>query len=178
MNHWLTVVGACLALVGTLVLGVELLKSKDDEAADTAFHSDQDKIDSVVRETLVLLRNMFSDHGQFIAGYLLALEEDLKPLFKPLLENGEDQESKAILAASLLLRHRAIEGFNQSQQNFASSTDPERALLLVQEAQKRITTRFTEQEAKARRLRALAQWGVVLVGTGAFAQLLDALIHS
>lgn len=178
MYHWLTIVGASLALAGALVLGIELWREKDDEAGDAAFQSDQNEIDGVVRETVINLRNVFSDQGEIVIGYLMALEEDIKPLFKPLLEDGENEEAKVKLAASILLRHKVLEDLAESQQKFASSTDPERAIMLVQEAQKRIVARFVKQEAIARNLRTLAKWGVVLVGAGAFAQLLDAVLHS
>lgn len=178
MNHWLAVVGASLALAGTLALGIELLKTKEDEAGEAGYRADQDKIESIVRETVLNLKDTLADQANFVSGYLSILEEDLKPVFKPLLEDGGDQALQANLAVGILARHKTIEEFNQAQKKFASSTDSERALLLVREIQRRTEARFTKQDAKARRMRILATLGVVLVGTGAVAQLLDVLLHS
>lgn len=178
MHHWLTVVGACLALAGSLALGIELLKTKGDEAGEAEYRADQDEIESIARETVLGLRNMISTQGEFVAGYLRVLEQDLKPVFAPLLENGNDEEFKANLAIGVLGRHKALDGLVEAERNFASSIDPERALLLVREVQRRTGVRFKEQDAKARRMRILAMFGVVLVGIAAAAQLLDALLNS
>jgi hypothetical protein len=178
MHHWLTVVGACLALVGSLALGIELLKTKGDEAGEAEYRADQDEIEGTIRETVIGLRNMLSTQGEFVAGYLKILEEDLKPVFEPLLKDGKDLAFKADLALGILGRHKALEGLVKAEHEFASSIDPERALLLVREVQRRTEARFKAQDAKARRMRILATFGVVLVGIAAAAQLLDALLHS
>jgi hypothetical protein len=178
MDHWLAVIGACLALGGTLALGIELLKTKVDEADEAERRADQDKIDSVVRKTVAGLGNALSSQAQFVTGYLKILEQDLEPLFKPLMADDGDKALRESLNLGITARHQAIAVSEQAQQAFVSSADGERAILLVQEVQRRTEARFKEHEATARRMRRIATAGVVLVGFGAAAQLLDVLLNS
>jgi hypothetical protein len=174
MPHWLAVVGACLALAGTLVLGFDLLNSKDDDAAEEEFRAGQDEIESTVRETVIGLRGALINLSGLVAGYLKNLELDLEPVLEPLLKGGGDPGLKLSVAA----RHVVIEEFDQAQRDFASSGDSEDALTRIRDVQQRTEKRFARQTARARRMRIVAMLGVVLVGIGAVAQLLDAVLHS
>src|SRR5262245_47852456 len=141
-HHLLSIIGACLALAGTLALGIELLKTKGDEAGQAEYRADQDKIESIVRETVINLNDALSDQAGFVAGYLKILEQDLKPLFKPLLEDSGDEALQARLSLGIMGRHQTIEEFDQARQQLALSGDPERAISLVREIQRRTERRF------------------------------------
>ena len=174
VDHWLATAGALLALAGTIVLGVELLRSKDDDADDAAFRADQDEISSAVHEIVVGLTGGFSRLAHLVAGYLKNLERDLEPVLEPLLQDGKDP----MLALSVATRHAVIEEFDHAQRDFASSVDSEQALTRIRDIQRRTEARFAKQAAQARRMRIIAMSGLVLVGAGAVAQLLDALLRS
>jgi hypothetical protein len=174
MHHWLAALGAGLALIGTLFLAYDLWVSKDDDSREAEFRAGQDRIESLTRESVVGLSNALSRIAGLFAGYAKNLEVDLEPLFEPLLKDADDQ----MLALSVAARHEVPEQLSKAQSDLASSLNPERSLEGIHEIQRRAEALFAEQSARARRMRMVATFGVALVGVGAVAQLLEALLPS
>jgi hypothetical protein len=173
MYHWVAIVGACLALVGTLVLGFELLTSKSSEEVEKKFRASQDAIANSVGQVVTALNATLATQSGFFSGYLKNLELDMKPVFKPLLDNGDKD-----LERTIALRHDAIGEFDKAQMKHASSVDLEGQLGIVRAAQRSIEEHFATQTGMAKRMRLVAGGGIVLVGLGAVFQLVDALLKS
>jgi hypothetical protein len=95
-------------------------------------------------------------------------------LLEPLLKDGKDE----MLELSVAARHVVTERLGEAQSDLASSLDTERFLGGIHEVQRRAEVLFAEQGARAHRMRIIATCGVVLVGLGAVAQLVDALLRS
>ena len=173
MDHLLAALGAGLALIGTLILGYDVITSKDDDSREAEFRAGQDKIESLTRESVVGLSSAMSQFARLFAGYVKNLELDLKPLLDPLLQEADDP----MLKLSATARRAATEGLGSAQEQLASSFDTDRFLGGIHEVQRRAET-LAEQSAKARRMRVVATVGVVLVGVGAVAQLVEVLVSS
>jgi hypothetical protein len=130
------------------------MKTKSDDAGEAEYRDDQDKIECIVRETVIGLKDAIAIQGDFVVSYLRLLETDLKPVFDPLIKAG----SIPNLQFSVAARNAVIANASQAQQEFTSSADSERALALVREIQRRTEARFAKQDSTARRMRLIATW--------------------
>ncbi len=174
MQHWLAALGAGLALVGTVILGFDLITSKDDDSREAEFRANQDKLESLTRKSVVGLSSVMSDFVRLFVGYVKNLELDLEHLFEPSLKETEDETLKA----SVAVRREVVKRLDKAQSDLASSMNPEKTLTGIGEIQRRTETLFAEQSARTRRMRCIATLGVILVGLGAAAQLVDVLLKS
>jgi len=174
MPHWLAALGAGLALAGTLILGYDLVTSKDEDSREAEFRANQDKLESLTRKSLVGLNSALSDFAGLFVGYVKNLELDLEPLFESLPKGKEDE----MLKMSVVTRQAVIKRLDKAQSDLASSQAPDKLLGGIHEVQRRTEALFAEQSARARRMRVIATFGVVLVGVGAMAQLVDVLLRS
>lgn len=170
----LAALGAGFALVGTFILGYDLVTSKDDNSREAEFRANQDKVESLTRKSMVGLTSALSNFAGLFVGYVKNLELDLEPLFESRLKGGEDEALKA----SVAIRRDVIKRLDKAQNSLASSQDPETLLKGIHEIQRRTEALFAEQRAKARRMRCIATFGVTLVGLGAATQLVDVLLRS
>jgi hypothetical protein len=155
-------------------LGYDLVTSKDDDTREAKFRAEQDKLESLTRASVVGLSSALSTLSGLFAGYVKNLELDLEPLFAPLLEQTDDE----LLKVSIATRHAVTTRLDEAQSDLASSLEPEKFVGGIQEIQRRAESLFAEQSARARRMRMAATVGVIIVGLGAVAQLVDVLLQA
>jgi hypothetical protein len=185
MQHWIGIVGSSIGIVGTAALSFDLLKSKTAEESIKQFKHLQDELDNASKELGIRMNQGLSTMTEFLAGYLsfLEIEAQLKEEAaegKVTIE-GADPEMDKIRRfiyghSEVSLRHHAVATFAEAQKKLASPEQTRHALDLVAELQKRVESRFMEEVLLSQRLRRIAIIGVVLVGIGALAQLIDLVL--
>jgi hypothetical protein len=74
------------------------------------------------------------------------------------------------------LRHNAVAKFLEARQKLASPEQTQKALDLVADIRRRVELQFVQELTYSQRLKRVAIAGVLLVGLGAIAQLVDLLL--
>jgi len=184
-DHWIAVMGSAIGIAGTAALAFDLLKSKTAEQSIKEFKHLQDELDIASQELNFRMNGGLSTMADFLGSYLSFLEIEAQ-LKEEAAEGkgpveGADPEMDKIRKfvyghSEVSLRHHAVATFLEAKQKLASPEQTQKALSLVAEMRGRVGKRFAEEAAYAQRLKRVATIGVLLVGIGAIAQLLDLLL--
>jgi hypothetical protein len=126
-------------------LGWELLHSKGDAESEADIRADRDEIDASVRTAITGLTAAFSSLSTVVGGYLGILDDDLKPVFTPLIGRpGIPSDLQLRVEA----RHKIIIGFNSASKNLEATLDPDRMMTVTQAAQTRIRNRVSRKTSR------------------------------
>ncbi|HEX4029973.1 MAG TPA: hypothetical protein VHX20_06380 [Terracidiphilus sp.] len=184
-EHWIAVAAAVIGIAGTAALSFDLLKSKSVEESIKDFKHLQDELDIASQELTFRMNEGLSTMAAFLGGYLsfLEIEAEVKEETaqgKSLVE-GTDPEMDKIRRyiyghSEVSLRHNAVAKFLEARQKLASPEQTQKALDLVADIRRRVELQFVQELTYSQRLKRVAIAGVLLVGLGAIAQLVDLLL--
>lgn len=167
MEHILGVAGSALGIVGTAALSFDLWHTKVGEEAFAKFKQAQDQLDASFQDLIVSVNGNVSTLAEFTAKYLRLLELDMP---------GGPQADPAVVREVRELRATILTAFIERVERKKGTGETEVARALIEKSRLEIAERFRAQVESANRMRRIAAWGVVLVGIGAVAALLDLMV--
>jgi len=158
VEHIFGIIGGALGLVGGLVLGIDLWKSKTHEESDAEFKKLLDQIDLGAQQIAIGLASNVSNLNQFLTKYFDLLELDLP--------RTPDAGVRTLIIAN----------FRKTIEQYVNSDQVSKAQALTKVARSELERRFLVEVARSQRMRWVALFGVILVAVGALGQVIDLVV--
>lgn len=142
----------------------------------------QDELDNVSHELTIRMNSGLATLANFLRGYLSFLEVEALEAeggveiadIDPTARAGLERITGFLSGKSIVeLRRHAVDTFAEAERSLVSPEETKKALDLMADVRRRIELRFLEEVARSQRLKRVATLGVLLVGIGSIAQLLD-----